>query len=482
MTLSYIRVLMTLLSLLLCISMYASDTPYRHLLSGSGMQHASVGVHIVDVDTREVVLSYDADRAYTPASLMKVVTAVTAMKCYDDAACWPTPVGYNGVITDTILHGDVIVKGNIDPSLGNATSQQSPHAFIDSVVDAIKQLGVRCITGRVIVDASVAPLAGWNSWLVEDLGFYYGAVCFGANYRGNEYRLYMRTAGEGSRPQVIGASMQLPDMQYHNHMTVGVEDLSEVYIMPYMPHTLLMGTLPAHRDTFALKCAMPDAPLTMAQHLRQALLSAGVEVCGEATTDYILTERGCAVPRSTHVFYTHTSDCMADMLRVMLHKSNNLYAESLLRYVALSTDSIATLSTALQTERKLLCDMGLDTLALKKTDGSGLSRKNAVTPQFLSSLLVAAYHDDELGDRFVSLLPQVGKEGTVRSLFTRNRLPGILRLKSGTMEGVLCYAGYYQEGKHTYAVVLMSNHHTCKNSTLRRSTEQFLYQILPALR
>lgn len=473
---------MTLLSLLLCLSVYASDTPYEHLLSGSGMQHASVGVHIVDVDTREVVLSYNADKAYTPASLMKLVTAVSVMKCYDDATCWHTPVGYNGVIADTILHGDIIVKGNIDPSLGNSASSQCPDTFIDSVVASVKQSGVSRITGRVVVDASVSPLAGWNRWLVEDLGFYYGAVCFGANYCGNEYRLYMHTDEEGSRPQVIGASMQLPDMQYHNHMKVGTEDLSEVYIMPYMPHTLLMGSLPAHRDTFALKCAIPDAPLTMAYHLRQALLSAGVEVDGEATTDHILTEIGSRVPRITHTLYTHTSDCMADMLRVMLHKSNNLYAESLLRYVALSADSIASMPTALQTERKLLCAMGLDTLALKKTDGSGLSRKNAVTPQFISALLVAAYHDDELGARFVSLLPQVGKEGTVRSLFARNRLPGTLRLKSGAMEGVLCYAGYYQEGEHTYAVVVMSNHHTCKNSTLRHRYEQFLYQTLPALR
>ena len=110
-----------------------------------------------------------------------------------------------------------------------------------------------------------------------------------------------------------------------------------------------------------------------------------------------------------------------------------------------------------------------------------MSRKNIVTPHFVASLLVAAYHDADMGQRWVSMLPQAGKDGTVRSFFARQPLPGTLRVKSGSMGGVLCYAGYYEYNGKTYAVVLMGNNHTCKSSVLRNRYEQLLRGIFTPL-
>ena len=125
--------------------------------------------------------------------------------------------------------------------------------------------------------------------------------------------------------------------------------------------------------------------------------------------------------------------------------------------------------------------MGIDTLAINLTDGSGLSRKNVATPQLLGSLLIEAYCDAAIGNRLLSKLPQAGREGTVRYLFSRRTLPGTLRLKSGSMGGVLCYAGYYQHAGKTYAVVLMSNNHSAKSSVVRGHYERLLHDIFAPL-
>lgn len=451
--------------------------PCQRLLQGEDMAHASVGVHIVDVNTREVVASCNADRALMPASLVKLFTATAVMKSYNDDNRWHTLVGYTGSVVDGVLQGDVVVRGAIDPTLANSRSLQPTTMFVDSLLSALSRAGIRHITGSIVVDASLCTMGGWNEWMAEDMGFYYGAPCFGLNYKNNEYKLYLHTDTIGTRPRIIGSSMPTPTLHYLNHLTTATKDLSEVYITPYTPHSLLMGSVPAQRDSFALKCAMPDAPLFMAHDVHRALHDAGIRVDGEPVTDRMLREEGRSVPRMATLLYSHASDCLSDMVCEMLHKSNNLYAESLLRYVALTTDSIASLPRALAVERTLLSRMQLDTLAMTITDGSGLSRKNVATPSLIASLLVEAYHDEAVGSRLIDKLPQAGREGSVRSFMSRQPLPGVLRLKSGSMSGVLCYAGYYQHAGKVYAVVLMSNHHKCKNSTVRSKYERLLRDI-----
>lgn len=459
----------------------SAATPCQRLQQSHDMAHASVGVHIVDVNTNEVLASCNADKALVPASLVKVFTATSVMKCYDDTQCWHTIVGCSGQLVDSVLYGDIVVRGSIDPSLAGSNSLQSATAFVDSVLVAIKRANIRRVKGQIVVDASVCDAGGWGQWMAEDTGFYYGAACFGANYKGNEYNLYLRTDSIGTRPQLIGTSMITPALQYSNNLTVTTKDCAEVYITPYTSQCVLVGGVPAYRDSFSLRCAMPDAPLFMAHDLHQALQEAGVVVDGTPTTDQILRQEGRRIPTIATRLYTHASDPLGEMVRVMLHKSNNLYAEALLRYISLREDSIATLPASLSCEYDILAQMAIDTLALNLTDGSGLSRKNFATPRVLASLLVNAYHDTHVGDRLMSKLPQAGKDGSVRSLFSRNPLPGILRVKSGSMGGVLCYAGYYQYAGKTYAIVLMSNNHSAKSSVVRAAYERLLRDILGRL-
>lgn len=452
-------------------------TPCERLATCSDLSSATVGVHIVVVDTREVVASYNAHKSFVPASLVKIPTAVAVMKTYDDDMRWYTSVGYTGHLVDSMLYGDIVIRGSIDPSLSNPSSTQPVTVFIDSLLSAVAQAGIKQVCGRVVVDESICDMGGWSEWMVEDMGYYYGAACFGANYKGNEYGLNFGTDSIGTIPRLLGASMHTPPMRYINQLLSGEKDLSQIYTMPYASDCLLMGTIPAHRNKYTLRCAMPDAPLFMAYDITATLREAGVVVEGTPTTYRILSHEGQPLPSAHTTLYVHASDCLSDMVSVMMHRSNNLYAESLLRYVALSRDSIATISQALSVERTILSQVGVDTLCMKISDGCGLSRKNLMTPHSLATLLLGAYNDAELGTRFVSRFPQAGKEGSVKSMMARKPLPGLLRLKSGSMSGVLCYAGYYEHGGRNYAIVLMSNNHSCKTSVVRAAFERLLRDL-----
>jgi D-alanyl-D-alanine carboxypeptidase/D-alanyl-D-alanine-endopeptidase len=82
---------------------------------------------------------------------------------------------------------------------------------------------------------------------------------------------------------------------------------------------------------------------------------------------------------------------------------------------------------------------------------------------------------------YANLFPRVGIEGTVKALLSDTPLAGKLALKSGSMKGVLCYAGYKldETGTPTHAVVVMVNGFTCKMTTVRKAIAEFLLERFP---
>ncbi len=454
---------------------------YRSLLENDCLRHATIGVCVVDVDTRQVVVSFNAEKALVPASVMKVLTAASVMTCYDDTARIYTQVGYSGTITDGVLYGDVIVKGRIDPSLGHKRAEHPESLFVKQATSSIEQAGIKTIHGHIIVDASSCRHGGYTDWMVEDVGYYYGAACHGINYKGNAYNLYLRTGAKGTQPEILGTSTDFFVSHYDNMLRVGEKDSSFVMSHPYATEALLIGQVPAHRDTFSLVCAMPDPPLALALDMQASLQAQGIVMEGELLTDRLCRELDYNIQPMTEVLYNHASDPMHDMLRTMMFYSDNLYAESLLRYMALSENTAVDLTHAIDMQRRLWQSEGLDVSQVNARDGSGLSRKNALTPRFVASLLTHAFHDERLGQRYLSIFPQAGRDATVRSFMSRRPLPGRLLLKSGSMSGVLCYAGYYiHEGK-TYAIALMGNNFSCTNAQVRSSYELFLHRLFTTL-
>lgn len=86
-------------------------------------------------------------------------------------------------------------------------------------------------------------------------------------------------------------------------------------------------------------------------------------------------------------------------------------------------------------------DKGLDVSSLRITDGSGLAPTNKVTARFLNDLLTYMVKSKH-AEAFMSSLPQAGVEGSVRNFLKESSLSGKAFLKSGSMSGVRCYAGY----------------------------------------
>ena len=83
----------------------------------------------------------------------------------------------------------------------------------------------------------------------------------------------------------------------------------------------------------------------------------------------------------------------------------------------------------------ILQDLGLKMDQINLADGSGLSTRNLVTPEWMVSYLEAIRKSPSF-DAFLASLPKPG-EGTLSMI----RFPGSdrVRMKSGSLSGTLCY-------------------------------------------
>ncbi len=221
-------------------------------------------------------------------------------------------------------------------------------------------------------------------------------------------------------------------------------------------------------NTRGTDLALPDPPEAFAAEVEGKLAPAGITV-GWGADD---------LPPVAELWpiTSHKSADYEEILSRMMVRSDNLFAEAMLRALAPGS----TLKGALAREKELLGKLGLETSRVGLFDGSGLSRNDRFSPRFLARLLAAMARRSD-GARYAALFPLAGRDGTVKKLLRGTRLEGKLALKSGSMMGVLCYAGYKLDANNrpTHAVVVMVNGYFCPAAEVRKAIQSFLLKTFP---
>ena len=149
-------------------------------------------------------------------------------------------------------------------------------------------------------------------------------------------------------------------------------------------------------------------------------------------------------------------------------KSNNMVAESLFKIAGSKfVNNTGSLENSQKMLKAYLEKLGINSENIRIVDGSGVSKNNIVTADFMSEFLVKLFEDDN----FKTVLPTSG-EGTLtsRMLYFKDNL----RAKTGTLSDVSAIAGYItsRSGK-TYAFDIMINDPKSKAQD-KKSLEEYI--------
>ncbi len=172
---------------------------------------------------------------------------------------------------------------------------------------------------------------------------------------------------------------------------------------------------------------------------------------------------------SPRKIYSQATD---SMLSLMMHRSDNFFAEQSLQMVSLNRLGVMNdrkiIDTILKTDFKNLPQPP------RWADGSGLSRYNLFTPQ--DFVFILNKMKTEFGmERIKTILP-TGGEGTIGSYYKADS--GYIYVKTGTLSGVVALSGflYTKKGKQLIFSILVNNHQSSAMD-IRRAVEKFLQGV-----
>ncbi len=192
------------------------------------------------------------------------------------------------------------------------------------------------------------------------------------------------------------------------------------------------------------------------------------EAIREEKMDYYGSFTQKKLPASNVYLVAQVDHPLNSAISLILKDSNNFMAETVFKAAgAKFVNNTGSLDNSVKMLKAYLKKLDIDASDIKIVDGSGVSKNNLVTAEFMSEFLVKKAADKD----FVNSLPTAG-EGTLknRMLYFKDNI----HTKTGTLSDVSSIAGYLtsRSGK-TYAFDIMINDPKTKLSD-KKSLEEYI--------
>lgn len=424
----------------------------------------AISVLVVPADIHEshALLTHQAHIARQSASTIKLVVSYAALSLLGGDYRWSTPVYYDGFIEADVLHGNLYFKGQGDPSLNDEDLMH--------ILTTVQEAGIKTIDGNMIIDQSAFQNTLTSFTDDEPQRAYHAPPsAFAVNANAQTF-IFNSTASQVT----VSVQPHLSKLVVHNEVHVGtladchqwrqhisyqISPLGEVRFKGEMPPYCLNKSL-------ALLALEPLA-------FHTDLLSMQWQELGGRFQGSV--QLG-VVPTDAHLLVNHYSPPLNDVLIEMNKWSNNFMAKQLMLGLALEqTGFPASMGEGIASVYHLLHSQGMDIQQLWLDNGSGLSRHETISAQFLAHLLQLA-DASTVAEPFIASLPILGRDGTLQNRFMGTLLAGQGQLKTGSLRAVSGLAGYLraQSGVRYVVVVLIEHEHA--NTKVQDALLQWVYQ------
>lgn len=456
----------------------ASQNAADNFLADPIMRYASLGISVMDINTLQEVSSCNSMIADIPASTMKTVTCASAIGILGPDYRFETKVKLQGTKNSAgAFTGNIVIDGGGDPTLGSEHFEREK-SFCQSILEALKSQGIKSISGKVVINTSSPVDAYASNWPLDDIVWDYGAGAFLFNYGDNCFT--MSFSMQGDKVTLTKCNPNVPGITLRNEICfmkpkcgIPISGI-EAYRGVNSSEVVLSG-FATKRDKKVLSgytLSIPDP----AEYFKGVLIS----YLNNNGVKFTKKDNGEAGETTDLTVYYSPELC--DIAQSALERSDNMFTECILRAIGYHRYHVWSEKVSVKDVKKYWDAKGLPVGALFMSDGSGLARRNKVSPRFLATMLSTA-QTTGLGSDFdyASILPVAGINGTVKPLLKDTEYEGKLAVKSGSMGEVLCYAGYYPVENPKYAVVVMCNNFSTNYRGMRKRIQDFLLELLPTL-
>jgi serine-type D-Ala-D-Ala carboxypeptidase/endopeptidase (penicillin-binding protein 4) len=441
-----------------CASRKVKDevyTPVYEILLEDKLGGGHLGILIKEAETGNVIADYNSQKYFVPASNTKLLSMYAGLKYLPDSL--PGLKYYE--TADTIF-----AQPTGDPTL--LMDEYIKHPVMD---------WLRRQKKPVVVDA-----ANWKAerygrgWTWSDYQASYQPERSALPVMGNMMPVQFRAKGDSVNIEGQTKWVVIPNLTIgKNDWQITPESLSYFY-RPESRWNSIRRNYASNgfevnyngRDT-SYKTEIPY--ITNGIKTGVEILSA---INGSNGKEFLISKNETA----SKIFNTKSTilntQPLDSMLRPMMHRSDNFYAEQTL--LMASNEFLGYMSERDMIDTMMKTDFKLMPNKPVWADGSGLSRYNLQTPANYVWLLDKMRKEYPM-ERLQAILP-TGNAGTLTNYYVP--LNGKIFAKTGTLSGVVSLSGYLyaQSGKLLLFSVLVNNHNT-EAPRVRRAVEAYLMEI-----
>lgn len=162
--------------------------------------------------------------------------------------------------------------------------------------------------------------------------------------------------------------------------------------------------------------------------------------------------------KSLETLETISSPNISEILKFTLLWSDNTKADRLARFAARSLGYTPDAFGIQQAMENVFPSLGISTSGLQVYDGAGLAKFNKVSVRTVAQLLVRIKSDPKYA-AIKEGLPVAGESGTLRNRYKEvaQSAAGLVRAKTGWINGTVSLAGYVNVGEQEYVFVVIAD-------------------------
>ncbi len=490
------------------------------ILAQPPLDRAHWGIDAVDLDSGKALYAQNSDQLFLPASNTKLFTTAAALAIAGPDYRFHTTVETEGnVDSQGRLPGNLVIFGRGDPNISGRvlpyalkTQRTPPYTqILEEMADQVAKSGLKTVDGDLIGDDTYYAFERYaEGWALDDLQWSDGAPVSALSFNDNVVFVNIL-------PGVLPGDKALitvePDTGYYEldnrivTSAAGIVRKIGIHRDPGSKKIVLWGSLPLGDAGTKESLSIEDPAEFVAQLFRTLLEQRGITIHGTARARHgdgaqFFTVQTSQVPppalatpesnppatsvpsasptpeaailppqsasgvepqaasaSSNKILAEHISSPFLDDVRVINKTSQNLHAELALRLMGKLDGNNGSFEGGVAAVKQFLLQAGLKEDELTFLDGSGLSRRDLVTPAATIQLLIYAARQP-WGPAFEESLPVSGVDGSLADRFLNTPAAGLVHAKTGSLSHVNALSGYgeTQTGKRFVFSIFCNNH------------------------
>lgn len=399
-------------------------------LDAHALRRARISALVVRADDGKVLFERSPDRPLTPASNMKILTAMAALQTFGPTYRFETPILADAPLDAEGAVGTLFVRGGGDPVLNSEDWWR--------LASDLRNLGLRRVRGDLVLDDHFFDGARWHPDWGKTSSRAYHAPVGGLNANYGAFAVTVRPGAAAGDPVSVAVDPPVAYLAVVNRGRTGHVGQRSSLVVDRAAggaHELVQvdGVIAAGAKPRTYYRSVLDPTRYAGSVLQLQLEAVGIPVEGEVVTG--------TTPEEAAPVYVFEGRPVGEIVRLFVKYSNNAVAESLVKAMgAYATGAPGSWKNGIPAYRAALESLGVDLGGLQIVDGSGLSYRDKLTPRGLVDALRIAWGSFRIGPEFAAALPIANGDGTLSERV--DEAAGLARAKTGLLNRVTSLSGF----------------------------------------